>query len=154
MSFNPRSRVGSDDYPKLFCLCWYSFNPRSRVGSDWSISVCVRRMSMFQSTLPRRERHVRGLFRQADNFRFNPRSRVGSDEEYIVLFHRIVGFNPRSRVGSDHLILPLMPIMQCFNPRSRVGSDFNGLTCTQKDGACFNPRSRVGSDSNFAQIII
>ncbi len=39
-----------------------SFNPRSRVGSDMAISRMIGQHFTFQSTLPRRERHSkRGL---------------------------------------------------------------------------------------------
>ena len=83
--FNPRSRVGSDSYISVINSSMACFNPRSRVGSDLVklrgfeyVGVSIRapawgatstRMNfrascwMFQSALPRGERH--GLTRLA-----------------------------------------------------------------------------------------
>ena len=56
LNFNPRSRVGSDNYQPRQQQRQQDFNPRSRVGSDW-------------------------LWREHQTrvYHFNPRSRVGSD---------------------------------------------------------------------------
>ena len=59
-SFNPRSRVGSDQ-PCVGGKLWlWCFNPRSRVGSDQGLYAC-----------------------RASTQSFNPRSRVGSDYNTI-----------------------------------------------------------------------
>ena len=56
LDFNPRSREGSDILPEIAtCIPWH-FNPRSREGSDRVASASDREPSIFQSTLPRRER--------------------------------------------------------------------------------------------------
>ena len=59
--FNPRSREGSD----CGCICFSgwsrNFNPRSREGSDFPFPNSSTSPLSFQSTLPRRERHM--LFR-------------------------------------------------------------------------------------------
>ena len=81
-------------------LCTICFNPRSREGSDdrrGGVSVgaavsihapakgatraveCCERSPRFQSTLPRRERHIL-LLKIFFDARFNPRSREGSDK--------------------------------------------------------------------------
>ena len=98
--FNPRSREGSDLELSSGVLRCCDFNPRSREGSDvqlirrcravraisihapakgaTSISANVSTISLFQSTLPRRERL--GRKRVPEQVRdFNPRSREGSD---------------------------------------------------------------------------
>ena len=56
--------------------------------------------SVFQSTLPRRERQKdpRGFVRETD---FNPRSREGSDDLATIYGVYKDNFNPRSREGSD-----------------------------------------------------
>ena len=54
--FNPRSRVGSDKYKAGYATERIDFNPRSRVGSDRALSVRQQLLSVFQSTLPCRER--------------------------------------------------------------------------------------------------
>ena len=100
-SFNPRSRMGSDQQPGGYRYNGRGFNPRSRMGSDRnSLSSCFRLIS------------------------FNPRSRMGSDFlpraglPYFLMVsihapawgatgfawcrrHRWRRFNPRSRMGSD-----------------------------------------------------
>ncbi len=58
-NFNPRSREGSDEHERLYCSGNRNFNPRSREGSDSKVNASVADMRRFQSTLPRRERHVR-----------------------------------------------------------------------------------------------
>ena len=76
--FNPRSREGSDPTQSSISAGHLHFNPRSREGSDFAsglarkyISISIHApakgatiarmateiMSIFQSTLPRRERH-------------------------------------------------------------------------------------------------
>ena len=56
-NFNPRSREGSDTkYVGKYCFLDY-FNPRSREGSDFLRSRGNTKPSLFQSTLPRGERH-------------------------------------------------------------------------------------------------
>ena len=66
---------------------------------------------VFQSTLPRGERHPLinihiiahgffGLFQILSSY-FNPRSREGSDCRSLFRFSRSCDFNPRSREGSD-----------------------------------------------------
>ena len=55
--FNPRSREGSDSGRQVKAWKLWYFNPRSREGSDDLIRAIVTRFALFQSTLPRRERH-------------------------------------------------------------------------------------------------
>ena len=122
--------------------------------------------SLFQSTLPRRERrrcqgHLLLLLY------FNPRSREGSDSSTSVRSIRYCYFNPRSREGSDEsrrrfrrsLLISIhapakgatsrgrrmASAQNYFNPRSREGSD--RLQGALHEGLHhFNPRSREGSD--------
>ena len=55
--FNPRSHVGSDHLYTMCVRCLLSFNPRSHVGSDSYFFKILSTLLLFQSTLPRRERH-------------------------------------------------------------------------------------------------
>ena len=127
-------------------LIWINFNPRSREGSDFLCLVLSVSLKIFQSTLPRRERHeyIELVKEYSD---FNPRSREGSDCFFSLLFcvptisiHapakgatwlpgrfliRINHFNPRSREGSDQMRQQQHYISKDFNPRSREGSDEN-----------------------------
>ena len=57
--FNPRSREGSDQKNASKGLSRTYFNPRSREGSDQITLYMVSMKSIFQSTLPRRERQIR-----------------------------------------------------------------------------------------------
>ena len=76
----------------------------------------------FQSTLPRRERHMRPCFSKLHPD-FNPRSRGGSDVSFFRSGDTIDYFNPRSRGGSDRHFQKIRPVTRDFNPRSRGGSD-------------------------------
>ncbi len=100
MSFNPRSRVGSDENDVALCALGPGFNPRSRVGSDIDKYTLQNIVHTFQSTLPRRERLHYGKAPPGGQS-FNPRSRVGSDDKETHSRDTAHGFNPRSRVGSD-----------------------------------------------------
>ena len=99
-----------------------NFNPRSREGSDGPSDVTLLTVPVFQSTLPRGERHLPQT-RCPENVYFNPRSREGSDMpkpfKTVLMFH----FNPRSREGSDCRSLFRFSRSCDFNPRSREGSD-------------------------------
>ena len=120
--FNPRSREGSDCSTVHPSDQDNDFNPRSREGSDRNFlhcRVCVfisihapakgatsfRNVSpayaRFQSTLPRRERHLSRKKRRAGTRYFNPRSREGSDQNKRSCLITYLHFNPRSREGSD-----------------------------------------------------
>ena len=55
MSFNPHSRMGSDESPEIGLLAEYSFNPHSRMGSDKIVHVHLIYEKKFQSTLPHGE---------------------------------------------------------------------------------------------------
>ena len=54
--FNPRSREGSDGAARWTDGRSGYFNPRSREGSDIPLDAVFTMYSLFQSTLPRRER--------------------------------------------------------------------------------------------------
>ena len=128
--FNPRSREGSDKKGQAENVCPFYFNPRSREGSDKHLPLrhCKRYISihapakgatelvaiagsmdtLFQSTLPRRERRCAGVFTRAGNRDFNPRSREGSDGHNTGKLYAITSnFNPRSREGSDAKVVKI-----------------------------------------------
>ena len=54
--FNPRSHEGSDYHKLEFSVSFYNFNPRSHEGSDATETTESLPFTIFQSTLPRRER--------------------------------------------------------------------------------------------------
>ncbi len=56
--FNPRSREGSDWTIASWSRKKKYFNPRSREGSDPTLYPGAGHFLLFQSTLPRRERHA------------------------------------------------------------------------------------------------
>ena len=100
ISFNPRSRKGSDRSKSDVIWAKQSFNPRSRKGSDVLKCGCHMPYDGFQSTLPQGERHVLNLAKQnADAFQ----STLPQGERLCSIFAVIIDlcFNPRSRKGSD-----------------------------------------------------
>ncbi|CAP54000.1 conserved hypothetical protein [Gluconacetobacter diazotrophicus PA1 5] len=78
VSFNPRSRTGSDNRRAPICGANLCFNPRSRTGSDLLFGIAG-----------------------ASGSGFNPRSRTGSDKIHVLPSAFPKCFNPRSRTGSD-----------------------------------------------------
>ena len=101
-SFNPRSRVGSDDINVLPHQCVEQFQSTLPCGErPWAVTLVGPQFDMFQSTLPCGERRPRGRRRQ---------------RSLAVSIHAPVwGATPVNRFVSA--------ITQSFNPRSRVGSD-------------------------------
>ena len=84
----------------------------------------ILEISIFQSTLPRGERHGIGGSDASAILDFNPRSREGSDADFLNGGKYHDDFNPRSREGSDVGLAVSIGIgFFNFNPRSREGSD-------------------------------
>ena len=125
---------------------------------------------LFQSTLPRRERHGRRNDTHGSNTSFNPRSREGSDFTDIKsatdeeLFQstlprrerrwhgktrwRGISFNPRSREGSDGISSGESSGMFMFQSTLPRRERRSSHLADCKWFHCFNPRSREGSDKN------
>ena len=100
--FNPRSRVGSDRVHQQQTANNPCFNPRSRVGSDQQMPIDKAFKYLFQSTLPRGERHAKltSMDSEQDVSIHAPAWGATLDLQYLPKTK--VGFNPRSRVGSDN----------------------------------------------------
>ena len=64
--FNPRSHEGSDKSQNTWTIMLQGFNPRSHEGSDLCVLEVFVRVSLFQSTLPRRERLANDLTAKAN----------------------------------------------------------------------------------------
>ena len=110
-----------------------------------------RSPTLFQSTLPRRERllpiaimprpHMVSIHAPTQGatgarvsvksslYRFNPRSHAGSDGPSATLLPGVFSFNPRSHAGSDKKRTLSTPQKRSFNPRSHAGSDLNVQHC-------------------------
>ena len=166
--FNPRSREGSDVSSSWnFFETGNYFNPRSREGSDFQSLTLRLCFMLFQSTLPRGERHGSGhkyvgvssisihapargatlslpeVFRPHRHF--NPRSREGSDVTGAERSSPGTEFQSTLPRGERHSWPERIRKDWNFNPRSREGSDPRQRN-TQTPRAYFNPRSREGSD--------
>ena len=104
--------------------CTQDFNPRSREGSDGKTPLMHPDPEyIFQSTLPRGERHYQHIHSVRPIEYFNPRSREGSDWFFSGGPCQTGNFNPRSREGSDAANIKALLNSVDFNPRSREGSD-------------------------------
>ena len=130
-------------------------------------------MTLFQSTLPREERHCLIVKTSLYSY-FNPRSHERSDKStynsfcprLLISIHAPtrgatrsrffvtikVDFNPRSHERSD----PKMPFHSCpyhdFNPRSHERSDMNCHNWAAQI-VNFNPRSHERSDLFLISIL-
>ena len=144
-----------------------NFNPRSREGSD-ALTKNIKRLVEFQSTLPRRERHIFNLFLCQHGFisihapakGATDATRRASSRPEISIHAPAKGATGGKllcvgRVGQFQSTLPRrerrLPAWQgtarChFNPRSREGSDLHRTAAVYCMQANFNPRSREGSD--------
>ena len=121
-----------------------NFNPRSREGSDGHSDVTLLTVPVFQSTLPRGERHLPQT-RCPENVYFNPRSREGSD----VVSYKIESVGrefqstlPRGERRLQDIRPPRTMAFQSTLPRGERRRMFPpGIRPFY-----FNPRSREGSD--------
>ena len=143
------------------------FNPRSHEGSDKILHILHNIISIFQSTLPRRERlpisneRSRKITFQSTLPRRERQSRAyqyclwaiisihaptkGATRDIAAFDAYLRDFNPRSHEGSDYIPIGLYTYYIDFNPRSHEGSD--PIPCTIiKRSSYFNPRSHEGSD--------
>ena len=102
-------------------------------------------MTIFQSTLPRRERRD-GSSRLPDDRYFNPRSREGSDSLVIDFLHNCTISIHAPAKGATVLNGMGKQKSGDFNPRSREGSD-SPRRIGPNAARNFNPRSREGSDA-------
>ena len=134
-------------FMRLILTVFQSTLPRRERRCNISLHNIIKR---FQSTLPRRERPPHSIvFTHRANF--NPRSREGSDANICLGDnYGILHFNPRSREGSDAESGGQGSPGTHFNPRSREGSDRQVYTFPLLYHN-FNPRSREGSDSCVAR---
>ena len=165
--FNPRSREGSDVYFTVVdWLTPISIHAPAK-GATRAGSGIAEDERIFQSTLPRRERHVR-CFNATKAYQFQStlprRERRIQDEvqDYEFLFQstlprreRLLNCSFRFSVLSFQSTLPRrerhflgqQSVEKInFNPRSREGSDWN-IQMDKYKNSNFNPRSREGSDN-------
>ena len=100
------------------------FNPRSHEGSDSVRFAKGLDGFLFQSTLPRGERHVSRYLLLRIYSDFNPRSHEGSDDGDVCSGRKSVEFQSTLPRGERHVSrYLLLRIYSDFNPRSHEGSD-------------------------------
>jgi len=103
------------------------FNPRSRGGSDSPLVIFSPQPSPFQSTLPRRERHVYPEGNRRDNeFQSTLPRRERHYNTHMWLHKAVFQSTLPRRERRDWHSLRIVPAY--FNPRSRGGSDLRILS--------------------------
>ena len=167
VNFNPRSHEGSDCWPLLVALkTSISIHAPTR-GATHCKSCLEAPKTIFQSTLPRGERHFLRFHLKLESLYFNPRSHEGSDNIRHFMYLRIWKFQSTLPRGERQDGYANSDAVVNFNPRSHEGSDQNDSTALQirldisihapTRGATdkqqwyaytvhFNPRSHEGSD--------
>ena len=110
---------------RIFRYMWNDFNPRSRERSDPFMEIFDKTYPIFQSTLPRKERHplavlkIVGLLFQ---------STLPRKERRVVLCVRdkscLISIHAPAKGATSIINIP-RPIRCHFNPRSRERSDKN-----------------------------
>ena len=146
-NFNPRSRGGSDSAPFPSLMPYRHFNPRSRGGSDLLKNGKRYFVQRFQSTLPRRERHVHHCYptmsheisihapaEGATPARYTIKGSIVPFQSTLPRRERPAGVEKAEREfsisihapaeGATTWIIQTPPDSMNFNPRSRGGSDF------------------------------
>ena len=100
ISFNSRSREGSDKLSVSVFRYISSFNSRSREGSDRT-SYILNLVTHVSIHAPARGATVVSVCSSDSTSCFNSRSREGSDKEICAFSDGLRCFNSRSREGSD-----------------------------------------------------
>ena len=122
IDFNPRSHERSDNYiPDEFKSYIISIHAPTR-GATNPLSVLCSLAIIFQSTLPREERHF-PYSCQYSIYNFNPRSHERSDQGTKLFKTLLYNFNPRSHERSDGHTSISSSCGNYFNPRSHERSD-------------------------------
>ena len=124
--FNPRSREGSDKVMDSESFKISHFNPRSREGSDFSGRFILYFFYIFQSTLPRRERHLSTISCNVSTDISIHAPAKGATLLDARSFQILNNFNPRSREGSDsifHCVRQFIRIISIHAPAK--GATFN-----------------------------
>ena len=105
-----------------------SFNSRSREGSDSYLSLGGVSPSSFQFTLPRGERLITNYYGWCLRVGFNSRSREGSDRIRAKISPRqLVSIHAPAR-GATVWDYSWSRTNLSFNSRSREGSDLRAIT--------------------------
>ena len=121
--FNPRSREGSDDTSVTVSpIPYISIHAPAR-GATFQLEMIAIALGVFQSTLPRGERHVWYSVGAASAYISIPAPARGATKASTRVNVIQQNFNPRSREGSDRLVRQKLFFGLYFNPRSREGSD-------------------------------
>ena len=148
------------------------FNPRSHEGSDKILHILHNIISIFQSTLPRRERlpisneRSRKITFQSTLPRRERQSRAyqyclwaiisihaptkGATRDIAAFDAYLRDFNPRSHEGSDLTFWTEIPYSIISIHAPTKGATYSG-SLFSADISYFNPRSHEGSDSNIIQ---
>ena len=113
-------------------------------GERHTMSYLSPLVTLFQSTLPRGER-LDCCATDLGNGKFQSTLPRGERPTGRCSSSCLSGFNPRSHVGSDRASISIFNTSTRFNPRSHVGSD-SCLSTSWCPALSFNPRSHVGSD--------
>ncbi len=127
-------------------------------GSDVSIHAPARGATcwldrpdrfirVFQSTLPRGERHRARSIAAWIQSRFNPRSRAGSDHEHVTGHGTVHGVSIHAPArGATTAGVGAMPLSTMFQSTLPRGERPAVCRTDRPATAGFNPRSRAGSD--------
>ena len=92
-------------------------------GATYNSDMSKIDAQMFQSTLPRRERHKK-IYTKTDYSRVSIHAPTkGATTLILLIYQNGSCFNPRSHEGSDSLRCTAGCTPWCFNPRSHEGSD-------------------------------
>ena len=122
--FNPRARVGRDDF---FCrdgIFWLEVSIHAPAwGATRVLIVLVSRSSGF-----------------------NPRARVGRDNDGFILGRFRLSFNPRARVGRDANAAARIARIQSVSIHAPAWGATADARLRQGCQCSFNPRARVGRD--------
>ena len=143
-NFNPRSREGNDRHSGMDDRLIVIISIHAPAKGTTMIKMLADMFLRFQSTLPRRERHIRtpSVFLQV---RFQ--STLPRRERLDGIIDRTWKFKFQStlprRERHNHTKSTIH--YQYFNPRSREGNDWIRLRNKLKE-CYFNPRSREGND--------
>ena len=124
--FNPRSHERSDYFtPNKNRLTHVYFNPRSHERSDHCSLYHLSVLQLFQSTLPREERHVRrGKYSLLWQISIHAPTRGATVNIHLLMYINAISIHAPTRGATLAQQRP-SPTPLYFNPRSHERSDLS-----------------------------
>ncbi len=120
---------GATNIQKQYDTIDMSFNPRARVGRDQYTKTVRYYRYEFQSTRPRGARHEASYYRKRIRDCFNPRARVGRDGSVQPISHKEGVFQSTRPRGARHVKVQHLLLLEAVSIHAPAWGATRSLGC-------------------------